>query len=36
VRHPEAEQRALDQGLNVVIDKCPAQEWPRLEACGLL
>jgi len=36
VRHPEAEQKALDNGLNVVIDKCPAQEWPRLEACGLI
>lgn len=36
VRHPAAEQTALDQGLSVVIDKCPAKEWPRLEACGLL
>ena len=36
VRHPEAEQKAVDQGLNVIIDKCPAKEWPRLEACGLL
>ena len=36
VRHPEAEQKALDKGLNVVIDKCPAQEWPRLEAGGLI
>ena len=36
VRHPAAEQKALDQGLSVVIDKCPAKEWPRLEACGLL
>ena len=36
VRHPEAEQKAIDQGLTVVIDKCPAKEWPRLEACGLL
>jgi predicted CoA-binding protein len=36
VRHPEAEQKALDNGLNVVIDKCPAQEWPRLEAGGLI
>jgi predicted CoA-binding protein len=36
VRHPEAEQKAVDQGLNIVIDKCPAKEWPRLEACGLL
>ena len=36
VRHPEAEQKAMDQGLTVVIDKCPATEWPRLEACGLL
>lgn len=36
VRHPEAEQKAVDQGLNIVIDKCPAIEWPRLEACGQL
>ena len=36
VRHPEAEQKALDNRLNVVIDKCPAQEWPRLEAGGLI
>ena len=36
VRHPEAEQKALDNGLNVVIDKCPAQEWPRLAAGGLI
>lgn len=36
VRHPAAEQNALDQGLSVVIDKCPAKEWPRLEARGLL
>jgi predicted CoA-binding protein len=36
VRHPEAEKKAVDRGLNIVIDKCPAKEWPRLEACGLL
>jgi len=36
VRHLVAEKKALDQGLSVVIDKCPAREWPRLEACGLL
>ncbi|MEE3019547.1 MAG: CoA-binding protein, partial [Pseudomonadota bacterium] len=36
VRDPEAEQKAMDQGLTVVVDKCPAKEWPRLEACGLL
>jgi predicted CoA-binding protein len=36
VRHPAAEQKALDHGLTVVIDKCPAIEWPRLEARGLL
>lgn len=36
VRHLEAEQKALDNGLNVVINKCPAQEWPRLEADGLI
>ena len=36
VRHPEAEQKAMDRGLTVVIDKCPAKEWPRLVARGLL
>ena len=36
VRHVVAEKKALDQGLSIVIDKCPAREWPRLEACGLL
>jgi predicted CoA-binding protein len=36
VRHPAAEQKALDHGLTVVIDKCPAIEWPRLEARALL
>ena len=36
VRHAVAQKKALDQGLSVVIDKCPAREWPRLEACGLL
>ncbi len=36
VRHLVAEKKALDQGLSIVIDKCPAREWPRLEACGLL
>ena len=36
VRHPAAEQKALDHGLTVVIDKCPAIEWPRLETRGLL
>ena len=36
VRHAVAQKKALDQGLSVVSDKCPAREWPRLEACGLL
>ena len=36
VRHPAAEQKALDHGLTVGIDKCPAIAWPRLEARGRL
>lgn len=34
VRHAAAEGQALAQGLDIVIDRCPAQEVPRLRALG--
>ena len=36
VRHSEAELNALAQGLDLVVDKCPQQELPRLSALGLM
>ena len=36
VRHSEAEVTALAQGLDLVVDKCPQQELPRLRALGLM
>ncbi len=36
VRHSEAEVNALAQGLDLVVDKCPQQELPRLRALGLM
>lgn len=36
VRHPETEQAAIEHGLDLVVDKCPAQEVPRLRAQGLI
>ena len=36
VRHSEAEVKALAQGLDLVVDKCPQQEVPRLRALGLM
>ena len=32
----EAERTALDAGLQLVVDRCPAIEIPRLRAAGLL
>ncbi|WP_439102123.1 CoA-binding protein [Congregibacter sp.] len=32
----EAAQRAEAQGVKVVMDRCPAIDWPRLRAAGLL
>lgn len=31
-----AAQRAQNAGIRVVMDRCPAIEWPRLKAAGLL
>ena len=36
VVHSEAEQTALDAGLELVVDRCPAIEIPRLRDAGLL
>ena len=36
VVHVEAERTALDAGLQVVVDRCPAIEIPRLRDAGLL
>ena len=36
VVHSEAEQTAVDAGLQVVVDRCPAIEIPRLRDAGLL
>jgi predicted CoA-binding protein len=36
VVHSEAEQTALDAGLELVMDRCPAIEIPRLRDAGLL
>ena len=36
VVHSEAEQAALDAGLQLVVDRCPAIEIPRLHDAGLL
>tara|TARA_B100001939_G_scaffold82329_1_gene70127 strand:+ start:499 stop:945 length:447 start_codon:yes stop_codon:yes gene_type:complete len=36
VVHSEAEQTAIGAGLQVVVDRCPAIEIPRLRDAGLL
>ena len=36
VVHSEAEHAAVDAGLQVVVDRCPAIEIPRLRGAGLL
>jgi len=36
VRNVVAETDALNQGLDLVVDKCPAQELPRLRSCALI
>ena len=36
VRNLVAETDALNQGLDLVVDKCPAQEIPRLRSCALI
>ena len=34
VMHTEAEKKALANGVSLVVNKCPAQEIPRLERHG--
>ena len=34
VTHTEAEKKALENGVSLVVSKCPAQEIPRLERHG--
>lgn len=36
VVHSEAERTAVDAGLQVVVDRCPAIEIPRLRDAGLI
>jgi len=36
VAHPEAEQTALEAGVTLVVDRCPAIEVPRLQRLGLM
>lgn len=36
IRHQVAEERALENGINLVVDRCPAIEIPRLKRLGLL
>ncbi len=36
VVHTEAERTALDAGLQLIVDRCPAIEIPRLRDAGLL
>jgi predicted CoA-binding protein len=36
VVHSEAERTAVDAGLQVVVDRCPAIEIPRLREAGLI
>ena len=36
VVHSEAERTAVDAGLQLVVDRCPAIEIPRLRDAGLL
>lgn len=36
IRHQAAEEQALDNGIDLVVDRCPAIEIPRLKRLGLL
>ena len=36
VRHADAEREALERGMDLVVDKCPLQELPRLRKKGLI
>jgi len=36
IRHEAAEEQALEHGIDLVVDRCPAIEIPRLKRLGLL
>ena len=36
VRQADAEREAIEHGLDLVVDKCPLQELPRLRSRGLI
>ena len=36
IRHQAAEEQALDHGIELIVDRCPAIEIPRLKRLGLL
>ena len=36
IRHEAAEEQALEHGIDLVVDRCPAIEIPRLRRLGLL
>ena len=36
IRHEAAEEQALENGIDLVVDRCPAIEIPRLRRLGLL
>lgn len=36
IRHADAERDAIEHGLDLVVDKCPLQELPRLRQLGLI
>ena len=36
IRHQAAEKQALEHGIDLVLDRCPAIEIPRLKRLGLL
>ena len=36
VRQADAEREAIEHGLDLVVDKCPLQELPRLRSIGLI
>ena len=36
IRHEAAEEQALEHGIDLIVDRCPAIEIPRLRRLGLL